>query len=58
MYNRHFLKLDDFTPEEIDFLLQLSTELTSCTKLYQCSIDHLPQIRLMFTRNPVSRTSN
>jgi ornithine carbamoyltransferase len=25
--NRHFLKLDDFTPEEIDYLLQLSTEL-------------------------------
>ncbi len=25
--NRHFLKLDDFTPQEIDFLLHLSTEL-------------------------------
>ncbi len=25
--NRSFLKLDDFTPEEIDFLLHLSTEL-------------------------------
>jgi ornithine carbamoyltransferase len=25
--NRHFLKLDDFTPEEIRFLLQLSAEL-------------------------------
>ncbi len=25
--NRHFLKLDDFTPEEIDFLLHLATEL-------------------------------
>ena len=25
--NRHFLKLDDFTPQEIGFLLQLSTEL-------------------------------
>ncbi len=25
--NRHFLTLDDFTPQEIDFLLQLSTEL-------------------------------
>src|SRR5260370_14742114 len=25
--NRHFLALDDFTPEEIDFLLQLSAEL-------------------------------
>ena len=25
--NRHFLKLDDFTPQEISFLLQLSTEL-------------------------------
>jgi ornithine carbamoyltransferase len=25
--NRHFLKLDDFTPEEIGFLLQLSAEL-------------------------------
>lgn len=25
--NRHFLKLDDFTSEEIRFLLQLATEL-------------------------------
>src|SRR5258708_16628887 len=25
--NRHFLKLDDFTPEEIGFLLDLSAEL-------------------------------
>ncbi|HZR44429.1 MAG TPA: ornithine carbamoyltransferase subunit F, partial [Ktedonobacteraceae bacterium] len=25
--NRHFLKLDDFTPQEISFLLQLSGEL-------------------------------
>ena len=25
--NRHFLKLDDFTPQEISFLLQLSSEL-------------------------------
>src|SRR5947199_10770022 len=25
--NRHFLKLDDFTPQEIGFLLQLSAEL-------------------------------
>ncbi|WP_220211052.1 ornithine carbamoyltransferase [Reticulibacter mediterranei] len=25
--NRHFLKLDDFTPEEVRFLLQLSAEL-------------------------------
>lgn len=25
--NRHFLKLDDFTPEEIRFLLQLAVEL-------------------------------
>ncbi len=25
--SRHFLKLDDFTPQEIDFLLQLSAEL-------------------------------
>src|ERR1700681_4073242 len=25
--NRHFLKLDDFTPQEIKFLLQLSAEL-------------------------------
>ena len=24
---RHFLALDDFTPQEIDFLLQLSAEL-------------------------------
>jgi ornithine carbamoyltransferase len=25
--NRHFLKLDDYTPEEIGFLLQLSADL-------------------------------
>src|SRR5579863_1628279 len=25
--NKHFLKLDDFTPKEIEFLLQLATEL-------------------------------
>src|SRR5207237_10505169 len=25
--NRHLLSLDDFTPEEIDFLLQLAAEL-------------------------------
>ena len=25
--NRHFLKLEDFTPQEIDFLLRLATEL-------------------------------
>src|ERR1700692_3634286 len=25
--NRHFLRLDDFTPQEIGFLLQLSAEL-------------------------------
>lgn len=25
--NRHFLKLDDFTPPEIDFLLNLAVEL-------------------------------
>src|SRR5437660_11945114 len=25
--NRHFLKLDDFTPQEISFLLQLAAEL-------------------------------
>jgi len=25
--NRHFLKLDDFTPQELSFLLQLSAEL-------------------------------
>ncbi len=27
LHNRHFLKLDDFTPEEIGFLLRLSAEL-------------------------------
>ncbi len=27
LHNRHFLKLDDFTPQEISFLLRLSTEL-------------------------------
>ena len=27
MQNRHFLALDDFTPQEIEFLLQLSAEL-------------------------------
>lgn len=25
--NRHFLELDDFTPQELSFLLQLATEL-------------------------------
>lgn len=29
--NRHFLKLDDFTPREISFLLQLSAELKTAT---------------------------
>ena len=27
--NKHFLKLDDFVPEEIGFLLQLATDLKS-----------------------------
>ena len=27
LHNRHFLKLDDFTPQEIGFLLRLSAEL-------------------------------
>jgi len=50
--NRHFLKLDDFTPEEIGFLLQLSTELKAA-KYAGTEVQHLKgkQIALIFEKD-------
>ena len=38
--NRHFLKLDDFTQQEIGFLLQLATELKAA-KYAGTEVQHL-----------------
>ena len=50
--NRHFLKLDDFTPREIDYLLQLSAELKAA-KYARKEIQHLKgkQIALIFEKD-------
>jgi ornithine carbamoyltransferase len=38
--NRHFLKLDDFIPQEISFLLQLATDLKAA-KYAGTEVQHL-----------------
>jgi ornithine carbamoyltransferase len=50
--NRHFLKLDDFTPQEIGFLLQLSTELKAA-KYAGTEVQHLKgkEIALIFEKD-------
>lgn len=50
--NRSFLKLDDFTPEEIDFLLHLSTELKAA-KYARTEVPRLhgKQIALIFEKD-------
>lgn len=50
--NRHFLKLDDFMPEEINFLLQLSAEL-KMAKYAGNEVQHLKgkQIVLIFEKD-------
>ena len=50
--NRHFLKLDDFTPQEIKFLLQLSAEL-KVAKYAGTEVQHLKgkQIALIFEKD-------
>ncbi len=50
--NRHFLKLDDFIPEEIDFLLHLSAELKAA-KYAGTEVQHLKgkQIALIFEKD-------
>ena len=50
--NRHFLKLDDFTPQEINFLLQLSAEL-KVAKYAGTEVQHLKgkQIALIFEKD-------
>ncbi len=50
--NRHFLKLDDFTPQEIDFLLHLSIELKAA-KYAGTEVQHLKgkQIALIFEKD-------
>ncbi len=50
--NRHFLKLDDFTPQEISFLLQLAAELKAA-KYAGTEVQHLKgkQIALIFEKD-------
>src|SRR5436309_15354785 len=50
--NRHFLKLDDFTPQEISFLLQLAAELKAA-KYARTEVQHLKgkQIALIFEKD-------
>jgi ornithine carbamoyltransferase len=50
--NKHFLKLDDFTPEEIGFLLHLSAELKAA-KYAGTEVQHLKgkQIALIFEKD-------
>src|SRR5579872_2746813 len=50
--NKHFLKLDDFTPKEIDYLLQLATELKAA-KYARTEIQCLQgkQIALIFEKD-------
>ena len=56
--NRHFLKLDDFTPQEIGFLLQLSTELKAA-RYAGTEVQHLKgkQIALIFEKDSTLRSS-
>jgi ornithine carbamoyltransferase len=56
--NRHFLKLDDFTQEEISFLLNLSAELKAA-KYAHMEVQHLigKQITLIFEKDS-TRTRN
>ena len=50
--NRHFLKLDDFTPQEISFLLQLASELKAA-KYAGTEVQRLKgkQIALIFEKD-------
>src|SRR5438445_7840723 len=50
--NRHFLKLDDFTSQEIDFLLQLAAELKAA-KYAGTEVQRLrgKQIALIFEKD-------
>ncbi len=50
--NRHFLKLDDFTPQELKFLLQLSGELKAA-RYAGTEVQHLKgkQIALIFEKD-------
>ena len=50
--NRHFLKLDDFTPQEIDFLLRQAAELKAA-KCRGTEVQHLrgKQIALIFEKD-------
>src|SRR5260370_31831870 len=50
--NRHFLKLDDFIPQEISFLLQLATDLKAA-KYAGTEVQHLrgKQIALIFEKD-------
>src|SRR5207245_3592412 len=50
--NRHFLKLDDFTPQEIGFLLQLATDLKAA-KFAGTKVQHLKgkNIALIFEKD-------
>ncbi|HEY4033532.1 MAG TPA: ornithine carbamoyltransferase [Ktedonobacteraceae bacterium] len=50
--NRHFLKLEDFTPQEISFLLQLSAELKAA-KYAGCEVPRLQgkNIALIFEKD-------
>src|SRR5579884_1580623 len=50
--NRHFLKLDDFTPQEIDFLLRLAADLKTA-KYRGTEVQHLrgKQIALIFEKD-------
>jgi ornithine carbamoyltransferase len=50
--NRHFLKLDDFTPQEIDFLLHLAAELKAA-RYAGTEVQHLQgkQIALIFEKD-------
>ena len=50
--NRHFLKLEDFTPQELSFLLQLSAELKAA-KYAGCEIPRLQgkNIALIFEKD-------
>ncbi len=50
--NRHFLKLDDFTPQELDYLLRLSVDLKAA-KYAGTEVPHLTgkQIALIFEKD-------
>src|SRR6202163_1617838 len=57
--NRHFLKLDDFTPQEIKFLLQLSAELKAARHA-GTEVQHLKgkQIALIFEKDSTRTRSS